>query len=102
MGRFVEVVQLEGPGAPPPLAKVERLVRLVDLLRTLVGAPNRWLVSSDLPGGPSLFIYEERVYRRSLEVGARGDAEALVAGAVESAFGAGELERPLAYAKALR
>ncbi|MGC9051470.1 fucose isomerase [Pyrobaculum sp.] len=107
MGRFVEVVQLEGPGAPPPLARLERLVRLVDLLRrpprlALVGAPNKWLVSSDLSGGPSLHIDEEGVYRRSLEVGARGEAEALVARAVESAFGAGELERPLAYAKAPR
>lgn len=107
MGRFVEVVQLEGPGAPPPLAKVERLVRLVDLLKrsprlALVGSPNRWLVSSGLAGYPNLFIDEEGVYRRSLGLGARGEAEELISRAVESSFGAGELERPLAYAEALR
>lgn len=105
-GRFAYVVQLEGPGAEPPMGKVERIVRVVDLLRRppklgLVGAPNKWLVASSLRGKPDVAIDEGEVYDRSRALGGLDVAERLVKGASHSAFSPHDLAPIAAYAKAL-
>jgi len=106
-GAFAEVVALDGPGAEPPAERVRRLVEVARLLDKpprlmLVGEPNPWLVASDLAGKPDVRVDEEEVYRRSLSMQAAEEARRLVESARESAYGPGELERVLAYAKALR
>ncbi|MEM1571245.1 MAG: fucose isomerase [Pyrobaculum sp.] len=105
-GRFAHVVQLEGPGAEPPRDKLERLLRVVDLLRRpprlgLVGSPNRWLVASWLRGKPDVVIDEGEVYARSVERDGADVAERLVKGAERSDFSARDLAPIAAYAKAL-
>ncbi|WP_333639634.1 fucose isomerase [Pyrobaculum aerophilum] len=106
-GKFAEVIQLEAPGSPPPAGIVERILRVVELLQkpprlALVGAPNKWLVASDLPGKPDVAINEEEVYRKSLEIEAAAEAGDLLSKAEHSDFGVGEIARIMAYAKALR
>ncbi|WP_148682357.1 hypothetical protein [Pyrobaculum neutrophilum] len=62
-----------------------------------MGRPNPWLAASHFAGKPDVVIDEEEVYRESLALEAREEAERLAGGP----HGAEALERPAAYAKAL-
>lgn len=101
-GRFAYVVALEDLPEEPPVERIMKAVRAAHLLKNpprlaLVGRPNPWLAASHLAGKPDVVIDEEEVYRESLALEAREEAERLAGGL----HGAEALERPAAYAKAL-